>query len=177
MNPSWIHIGRLSQTRLYHPHPCRRGHAAVKMRTHLASKSMTYVIARLLDLGRHVPVPHGISDAIRDASNDLNSARARLKPGPGGRLYTRARAAFAWRSGLFRQPSGGAPPPAQPNIRAMASFFRGINSMNGARIIAVYENPQFLRPAAGWAGGGNSGRAANIPPRAAISALNPVPAR
>lgn len=37
---------------------------------------------------------------------------------------------------------------AQPNIRAMASFFRGINSISSARIISLYGNPQFLRPAA-----------------------------
>ena len=66
---------------------------------------------------------------------------------------------------------------AQPNIRTMASFFRDINSMNSPRIIAVYENPQFLRPAARRGGGGNSGPVSNMLPRAAISALNRVPAR
>ena len=39
--------------------------------------------------------------------NDLNAARARLKSGPGGRLYAVARAVFAWRPGLFFNSVGG----------------------------------------------------------------------
>ena len=58
----------------------------------LASKSMTYVTARLLDLGRHFPVPHGNSDSIRvsllniqtlgvrPASTSANTAVSTLPP-------------------------------------------------------------------------------------------------
>ena len=91
MNLSWIHLGGLFPTPLYHPalagappeegnwnylggysrrrsttyipvgvHPCRREHAAVKMRFPPCFK--------ISDLRhrfwRHVPVPYGTSDSI-----------------------------------------------------------------------------------------------------------------
>ena len=53
------------------PTSCRRASMQasarkVKMRTHLTSKSMTYVIARLLDLGRHIHAPRNTLTLIKN---------------------------------------------------------------------------------------------------------------
>ena len=67
---NWNHLGGLFLTPLYHLHPCRRASmqagarygenaiftARLSSPNALISKSMTDVIARLLYLGRHIPV-------------------------------------------------------------------------------------------------------------------------
>ena len=58
--------------------------------------------------------------------NDLNSARARLKPEPvAAFMRARGRAAFAWRPGLFRQPGGGAASRQRSRIYARWHRFSG----------------------------------------------------
>ena len=46
---NWNHLGGLFLTPLYH--------GSAELAERLASKSVTGVTARLLDLGRHIPVP------------------------------------------------------------------------------------------------------------------------
>ena len=66
----WIHLGGLFPTPLYHGSVFGElsGSAelaedrAAELAERLASKSMIYITARLLDLGRHIPVPRGHSD-------------------------------------------------------------------------------------------------------------------
>ena len=75
MNPSWIHLGGLFPTPLYHLHPCRRERAAVKMRFSPCFKINDWRHCQIIILGRHFRVPHGISDSIRDSINKLNNQR------------------------------------------------------------------------------------------------------
>ena len=55
---NWHYLGGLFPTPLYH--------SSAELAERLASKSLTCVTARLLDLGRHVPVPPACSRQARN---------------------------------------------------------------------------------------------------------------